>query len=88
MRQYTREVSTDLGAKITIRIEADNNQAVVLKDDDLGYSTTLDPKAVNQLGQHLIQAARIAAINVLDPPAQRTVRDGAGMLDVRLGTDQ
>lgn len=36
MRQYTREVSTDLGAKITIRIEADNNQAVVLKDDDLG----------------------------------------------------
>ena len=50
MRQYTREVSTDLGAKITIRIEADNNQAVVLKDDDLGYSTTLDPKAANQLG--------------------------------------
>jgi hypothetical protein len=69
-RQFTREVSTALEAKLTIRIEPDDNANVGLLDTALGYGVTLDPKAANQIGHFLIQAARIAAMNTLDPPPQ------------------
>jgi hypothetical protein len=65
--RFTREIATALGAKIAVKITPDNNQIVALVDDEMAYACSLDPKAAHQLGQALVQAARLAAMNVLDP---------------------
>lgn len=87
--RYTREIVTELGAKITIKIEPDNNKVVAFVDDELSYAATLDPKAAHQLGHTLIQAARLAAMNVLDPTPQKIqVHDNTDQVGVHLRADQ
>lgn len=66
--RFTREVVTaDGNVKMAVKILPEDNTNVVLIDDSINFAATLDPKAANQLGQHLIKAARIAAMNTLDP---------------------
>lgn len=65
--RFTREIATLLEAKVAVKIEPDNNQHVVFADEALNYAITLDPRAAHQIGQAMVQAARIAAMNVLDP---------------------
>lgn len=66
--RYTREIATaDGNVKMAVKILPDNNQFVVLADDAINFAATLDPKAAHHIGQSLIQAARIAAMNTLDP---------------------
>lgn len=69
--RYTREFVTEFGAKVAVKIEPENNQVVSLSEPELMFGVTLDPKSANQLGHSLIQAARIAAMNTLDPPHVR-----------------
>lgn len=70
--RFTREIGTTLGAKLAVKIAPDNNQIVTLSDDEMSYAVTLDPRAAHQLGQALVQAARIAAMNTLDPMPVRS----------------
>jgi hypothetical protein len=73
--RYTREIMTaDEAIKMAVKIFPDNNQVVVLSDDSINFAATLDPRAAHQLGQALVQASRIAAMNILDPAPQRTDR--------------
>jgi hypothetical protein len=66
--RYTREiVTTDGNIKMAVKILPDNNQVVVLSDDSINFAATLDPRAAEQLGHYLVQAARIAAMNTLYP---------------------
>lgn len=70
--RYTREIATaDEQIKMAVKILPDNNQFVVLSDDSINFAATLDPKAAHQIGQALVQASRIAAMNILDPSPHR-----------------
>ncbi len=71
--RFTREIGTALGAKLAVKIEPDNNMIVALVDDEMAYALSLDPRAANQLGHTLVQAARIAAMNTLDSTTARAV---------------
>ena len=66
--RYTREIATaDEQIKMAVKILPDNNTFVVLSDDSIHFAATLDPKAAHQIGQALVQASRIAAMNILYP---------------------
>lgn len=69
--RYTREIMTADGhIKMAVKILPDDNKCVVLSDDSINFAATLDPRAAHQLGQALVQASRIAAMNILDPHPQ------------------
>jgi hypothetical protein len=72
--RFTREIGTELGDKLVVQITPENNKCVVLGDVEMCTAVTLDPRAANQLGHALITAARLAAMNTLDPiPAKAEV---------------
>lgn len=66
--RYTREIMTaDEQIKMAVKILPGDNTHVVLSDDSINFAATLDPRAAHQLGQALVQASRICAMNLLDP---------------------
>lgn len=70
--RFTREIELrDQQLKLAVKILPDSNTFVVFSDDGLDYAVTLDPRAAHQLGQALVHASRIAAMNTLDPSPER-----------------
>lgn len=64
--RYTREVAVSGEDKVFVKILPESNTEVVIGADCF-FALTLEPRAAHQLGQALVQASRIAAMNVLDP---------------------